>query len=177
MLDGFDLGDLVALTVAVTSAGWVWWRFTHTSRKESVERTLALFDRYNAPDMLRARAQAWECLTALNESRPLLYSRLWSQEDVRPHYNDIFLVLSFWHSLAAADRHGLVDRKLTRSLLEYHFTLWREKLRPLAEDTRDQEPDFDPVLKPYVSRDLDWLGLKRVVVDPTVETTPEPSSR
>ncbi len=167
----FDRGDLIATGIAIFSVIWAISTFLAT-RRDARERTaFSLHEFYNKSEMVSARARAWDFVSSRSRERPVRYSSWWADPDpaCQSGLNDLEQVLAFWHRVYAADLEGKLDRPASRRLLGYYYAHWRAKLRPLAEDTRDHDADFESALEAFLDKRLNWLARGARIAEPNVD--------
>jgi hypothetical protein len=161
MLGGvLTTGDLIAISVAVVSAGWSYHHRRSDDDRGRVQRVIDLYRQYHSSDLLNARHHAWYWLEDIYEHRPVVvWQQLWNARDpsVRENVLEAYKVLSFWHTLYSLDKEGLIDRGLARELLAYQFRHWKARFLRLARDTFADNADPDDALRPYVDDRLAWL--------------------
>jgi hypothetical protein len=157
-MDTFSLPiPSVVITASVASLGvFIAWR---NRQSERVKLTRDLYNQFFT--LTQNRSEAWFWLEELDDEIPARsFEQIWRVKDQRSFMN-LYKVVAFWFLLYTLYEADQLDKTLAKSLFQYEFQYWQEKLYPLTKRTKGKEGEIFPdVLKPFES--TKWLLLNEI---------------
>ncbi len=140
---------LTALIGATIAAMLAYFFRGQLTRKERVRATIEMYWRYNSPEMVLARSEAWDYLENQYPDVLAPWQELWKGGCAcTPAYDSLVQVTGFLYMIGVLEAEGGIVRSLAADLLGHDFELWVDKLGQLYQATK-QHTDNVPA----------WMGV------------------
>ena len=151
--------DFIIATCAIIALGLSLYTHKRQISQDRAKKTQSLYQEFFQPQMLSARGKAWFFIQELKEKNEIpSWKSIWSDKVYMDDVCNLYLVLSFWHSLRHHLEKKLVDNTLVIKLFSYEWEHWKSHMKPLVNVTGNKDDKLPEAMEPFQT--TDWFPVE-----------------